>query len=328
MEDTFPGGRQLIRLAFLDRKVPLTALEPTLASLTDATIQQYSKPLRDWWAYCHSSAVSLFSPTPSQFLEFLARELTRVKSFSSINNIRSAISLITHDEIGKHALVKRFCKGAGVLKPPRPRYDYIWDPAPVLTHLATLYPYDALSLEVISKKLVLLLALGTGQRVQTLSLLQLSQIFLDDKLIIKVPGRIKTSAPGRSQPFFSFSPFDDNENLCIYRLVKHYLAVTKNLRAHSGDSFFISFARPHKAVGQQTLSRWLRLSLADCGVDTKIFASHSTRHASTSFAAQKGVSLDLIKRAAGWSGSSTVFARFYNRPIINSEAFSNSILHS
>lgn len=198
----------------------------------------------------------------------------------------------------------------------------------MLAKLATQYPYDSLSLEVISKKLVLLLALGTGQRTQTLASLKLSQVILDDKLIIKVPDRIKTSAPGRPQPLYSFSPFEGNESVCIYRIVKHYLNITKTLRSSSGDSFFISIARPHKAVGQQTISRWLRISLEECGVRTDLFTPHSTRHASTSLAVRKGVPLELIKRAAGWSGRSQVFARFYNRPIINPEEFSNSVLQA
>jgi len=124
--------------------------------------------------------------------------------------------------------------------------------------------------------------------VQTLASLRLSQIHVDDKLIIKVPDRIKTSAPGRTQPLFSFSPFVENESLCILNLVKHYLHVTKDIRALTGDAFFISYKKPHKAVSSQTISRWLKSVLNDCGVRTDIFATHSTRHASTLLAASKG----------------------------------------
>lgn len=328
LENSFPGGRDLIRLSFTHRRVPLQALEITLASLTDSTIKQYTKPLREWWLFCRSSAVSLFSPTPTQFLEFLAQQSEREISYSSINVIRSAVSLITERELGNHPLITRFCKGSGVLRPPRPRYDFVWDPAPIIAKLGTLYPYSSLSLEVISKKLVLLLALGTGQRVQTLASLKLSQIFLDNKLIIRVPDRIKISAPGRPQPYFFFSPFDGNESLCIYKIVKHYLEITKGRRTSSGDAFLISFVKPHKAVTRQTISRWIRSGLEDCEVKTDVFSAHSTRHASTSLTAQKGVALDLIKRAAGWSGQSRVFASFYNRPIINPEDFSNAVLRA
>lgn len=79
--------------------------------------------------------------------------------------------------------------------PPRPRYDYVWDPAPVITKLATLYPHESLALEAVTRKLILLLALGTGQRILTLAAFKLSQIFFTDKVIIRVPGRLKTSAP-------------------------------------------------------------------------------------------------------------------------------------
>jgi len=328
LENTFPGSRECIRLGFLRRGVPQRALDTLLASLADSTIRQYSKPLRDWWAYCQATAVSPFDPSPSQFLAFLAQVLEQSSSYSTINTSRSAISLITHNSIGNHALINRFCKGAGVLKPPRPRYDFVWDPAPVLAKLGTLFPYDSLPLETITKKMVLLLALATGQRAQTLALFKLSQISMGDKLTIRVPDRVKTSAPGRPQPFFSFSPFIDSENLCVYGIVKHYLTITQDLRNSSGDSFFISFVRPHRAVGQQTISRWLRLSLSDCGVKSDLLSSHSTRHAATSLAARKGVPLDLIKRAAGWSGSSQVFARFYNRPIIDPEEFSSAVLRA
>lgn len=133
------------------------ALEVTLASLAS-----------------FSSSVPLFSPDPAQFLDFLARQLEQSNSYFIINNTRSAISLIAQNEIENHPLVKRFCKEVGNLKPPRPYYDFVWDPAPVITKLSTLCPYDSLSLNVASKKLALLLALGTGQHVQTLTSLRLS----------------------------------------------------------------------------------------------------------------------------------------------------------
>lgn len=297
-----------------------------LASLSEATIKQYSKPLSNWWSFCQSFAVCPFSPDPRQVLSFLNQELNTSRSYASINTTRSAVSLISSNEIGSHPLIKRFCRGVGILRPPKPRYEYIWDPAPVISKLGLLYPHESLSLEKVTKKLVLLLALATGQRTQTLAALKLSQISLSDKIIIRVPDRLKTSAPGRPQPFFSFSPFEGHENLCIYSLMKHYLHITKDIRSPSHDSLFLSFVSPHKAVGSQTISRWLKLSLEECGVRSDLFTAHSTRHASTSRAAQKGVSLDLIKRAAGWSGQSRVFAVFYNRPMLDPEEFNRTVL--
>ena len=61
------------------------------------------------------------------------------------------------------------------------------------------------------------------------------------------------------------------------------------------------------------------------GIDVKLFKPHSIRAASTSKAFQKGVPLDHILSTAGWSSAST-FAKFYNKPITDSDSYANSLL--
>ena len=48
------------------------------------------------------------------------------------------------------------------------------------------------------------------------------------------------------------------------------------------------------------------------GIDTNQFKGHSTRAASTSKAAEKGVSISYILKQAHWSQES--FQKFYNKP--------------
>ncbi|XP_025161668.1 uncharacterized protein LOC112590135 isoform X2 [Harpegnathos saltator] len=309
VEDSFPGDREIISGAFETCLVPPVAIPALLSSLSEATIKQYTRPLCFWWHFCRRSKIHLHSLTFSQALEFLAQEALNVSSYSSLSNMRSAISLISHNEIGNHSMVKRFCKNIAA---PRSRYDFIWDPAPVLIKLSTIYSYDSPFLSVITKKLVILLAI--------------SQISIDDKLILRFSDRIKASASGRSHSFFFFSRFEDHENLCVFRLVQYYLERTRFLRPAGCDTFFISPKKPLKAVTAQTIGHWIRQSLEDCGINNNIISAHSTRHSSTSRAAQKGVFLDLIKRAAGWTGQSRVFANVYNRSIISIEDFSNAAL--
>lgn len=196
----------------------------------------------------------------------------------------------------------------------------------MITKFSAIYPYDSCTLKVITKKLVLLLALGTGHRAQTLASLRISQISLNKQLIIRIPDRIKTSAPGRSQSFFCFSRFTNHENLCIVRLTEHYLEKTKNLRPAACDSFFISFNKPYKAITVQTISRWIRQGVEECGINMMVFSAHSTQHVATSQTAKKEVSFDLIKRAARWTDEFRVFENFYHRPIVNPEDFSNAVL--
>lgn len=196
MVNTFPGSRALILQSFASRLAPDIACPTILASLADSTLKQYNAPLKAWWIYCQSTNTPVFSPNITQALTFLTKELQRVGSYASLNTTRSAISLLSPDQIGNHALVKRFCKGASVLKPTAPRYDMVWDPEPVIAKLSKQQPHSKLSLEELTKKLVLLLALATGQRAQTLSLFKRAQItnLPNNKMVIRIPDSAGTGA--------------------------------------------------------------------------------------------------------------------------------------
>nr|XP_012232431.1 PREDICTED: uncharacterized protein LOC105678035 [Linepithema humile] len=158
----YPGCREAIRQAFAYRGTPSQAIATMLASLSEATIAQYAKPIKLWWNFCKEKDIICFTPSVPVFLDFLSSQLLGVGSYATLNSYRSAISLISTNEVGSHPLVKRFFRGVAALKPQRPRYDYVWDPAPVLNYLASLYPHESLSLECLSRKLITLLALTTA----------------------------------------------------------------------------------------------------------------------------------------------------------------------
>lgn len=114
--------------------------------------------------------------------------------------------------------------------------------------------------------------------------------------------------------------------LCVASTLKQYLAKTKEFR-NNEKSFFISFRRPYKPVGSQTLGRWIKEVFIKCGIDTDIFKAYSVRHASTSAANRKGLDISVIKKTAGWTANSGTFAKFYNLPLIeNRDAFAKTIL--
>ncbi|XP_070529823.1 uncharacterized protein [Cardiocondyla obscurior] len=325
LEKDFPGGSEIIRKAFRLRGTPSVAIETTLGSITPSTIAQYTKPLRLWWNFCLEKQVDCFSPPVSAFLEFLSDRLLEVSSYSTLNSYRSAISLISNNDIGSNPLVRRFFRGVASLKPQRPRYDFIWNPSPVIEHLATIYPYEDVPLEIISRKLITLLALTTAQRMQTLAAIRISNIRFSDRLTIKIPDKLKTSGVGRSQPFLSFKPFKERPELCVFSLTRHYIELSREVREIGCDPLFISCRRPYKPVSSQTLGHWVKSELGAAGVDVSIFSAHSTRHAATSLAASKGINLEEIRRTAGWTKSSDVFARLYKRPILK-ENFQSAIL--
>ena len=93
-----------------------------------------------------------------------------------------------------------------------------------------------------------------------------------------------------------------------------YISKTNILR-YSTQNLFIAFKKPPEVVTTKTLSCWLKETLKNNGIDTKLFSAYSSRHASTSANKRNGITVDLIRNSAGWMKNSATFADFYNRPI-------------
>lgn len=230
-------------------------------------------------------------------------------------------------EIGQDHRIKKFCRGIAKKRPPKPKYDVTWDPKIVIDYFSKGNPNEELSLKELSQKLITLLALTTGHRFQTFSVINLQDIRKTDKYIeIKISARIKTSGPGRSQPTLIVPFYPPNKSICVASILELYMERTKKIR-DSVSTLFISWKKPFNSVSTQTLSRWVKTVLDLSGINTNIFTPYSTRHASTSAAMRSGVNIDTIKRTAGWTESSLTFAKFYNLRLTEErDVFSRSIL--
>ena len=85
-------------------------------------------------------------------------------------------------------------------------------------------------------------------------------------------------------------------------------------RAH--EELFLSLVPPYKPVGPKTLARWLGHLLGLAGIDTSIFAPHSSRSASAAHHKQNDMSVTQICKLADWSQSSGVSKTFYDRYVL------------
>ncbi|XP_043482415.1 uncharacterized protein LOC122511321 [Leptopilina heterotoma] len=279
LEETYPGSRTIIREAFLAQGVPEASIPTTLQSLASSTIKQYNKPLRLWWSYCKTRNLSMFKASVSEAIDFLTSVSKSIKTYGTLNTYRSAVSLVLNHDLGNNPIVKRFCKGFSVEKPSRAKYEDIWDPDVVLRYLSDLGPNSELSLEQLSKKLVTLMALSTAQRLQTLSKINLENIKVcDDAIKIYIPDRLKTTRVGKNQPL-----------------------------PEGVDSLLLTYKKPYQPASSQTLSRWLKEIMSMSGIDVSTFAGYSAKHAAVSAAKRKGLSIENIRAAAGWSHKSNVF---------------------
>lgn len=71
---------------------------------------------------------------------------------------------------------------------------YTWDPQDVLEFLQSLHSSQELSLQNLTLKLIMSIALVTSQRIQTLSKIMVKNIITSpDNIQILIPGRLKTS---------------------------------------------------------------------------------------------------------------------------------------
>nr|XP_015837376.1 PREDICTED: uncharacterized protein LOC103314677 isoform X2 [Tribolium castaneum] len=227
-------------------------------------------------------------------------------SYGTFNSHRSALSLIIPD-IGTNIYIKRFLKGIARLRPVRRKYEFTWDPSKVLDFLNNWFPNTNLSLQKLTYKLITLLALITGHRVQTLSLIKLSNILkMDTKIQIRITENIKTSLVTKNEPCLQIPFFNEQPGICAALTLSDYIQRTAQIRKDV-DSLFLTIKSPHKEANKQTLT-------------------HSTRHASSSAALRKGISLDVIHKTAGWSEKSQTFAKTYNLPLAAETDFAKAIM--
>ena len=143
------------------------------------------------YSACRARKIPSHSTTLNHILEFLYTQLHL--SYSSLNTARSALSCfltINNHPVEKHPLVCRFLKGAFEKKPPPNRHYAIWDVKTVLAYLKTFTPNSSLNLKEISHKLVMLLALVSIQRKQTLVHVNINNNYMvksDNQFVFK-PG--------------------------------------------------------------------------------------------------------------------------------------------
>lgn len=202
-----------------------------IASLSKSTLVQYNVTYKLWWNFCKDNNLNTYEHSVSSVLVFLTQQFDKGSAYGSLNSHRSALSLLLGGKLGTDARIKRLLKGAYKLRPSVPKYASTWDPKIVLNLISTWYPNRSLSLEKISKKLAVLLALCTGRRVQKLSLVKLHNISTSPSGIkIVISDIIKTSAPGREQPILFLPYFEENKSICPATALEDYLFVTKDLR--------------------------------------------------------------------------------------------------
>ena len=139
-------------------------------------------------------------------------------------------------------------------RPSLPRYGVTWNIAVVLNHLRKLHPADNITLKELTLKVVMLLALLSGQGRQTLHALKISCMqFGSDRCVFVIDNLLKTSKPGRHLSRLEFLSYALDPSICVIKYLTEYVRRTQALRQGNG-LLLSSFQKPHRLVQADTVS--------------------------------------------------------------------------
>ena len=218
--------------------------------------------------------------------------------------------------VGQHPLVVRLMRGVFNDRPPLPRYTSTWNVQVVLDHILSWGNNASLSLKQLSWKTAMLLALTRPARSADISQLDIRGKQYKPDGVVFIPASLaKQSRQGKPVATFFFPSFPSDTAICPVMTLKAYEERTASRRGLE-TRLFLAIIKPHKAVTSSTIARWLKFLLESAGINTSVFNAHSVRGASSTAAANLGITTNDILKAADWS-SDSVFQRFYYKPTEN-----------
>ena len=166
--------------------------------------------------------MDIFRSTVSTVLEFLFTLMSDGLGYSGLNTARSMLSTMIELDIGtpvgKHPLVMRFLKGVFLSTPVQSTRGEIYDVKCILDMLRKLSPVRRLTLQQLSVKLVMLLALVTAQRGQTLWFLDIDHMDISEscqKVTFHLKEHVKQSRPLHRFNQVSVKAYPPDRRLCV-----------------------------------------------------------------------------------------------------------------
>ena len=188
------------------QSLPIRTQEILLNSWSARTKKQYSVYISKWIKFSDDKNYNTTNPTVSELLQFFTELFDNGMGYSALNTARAALSTSvdikdSKCDLGEHPLVKRFFKGVFKSRPSFPRYQQTWDVSIVISYLKTKSPAAKLTLQELTFKLVTLCFLVTGQRCQTIHLMNIdSMSHKKSSTIFQILELVKHSRPGIPQP--------------------------------------------------------------------------------------------------------------------------------
>ena len=292
------------------------------SSRRDSSNSSYSSAWNKWASWCDRRQISPFQCHVNVILDYLASMFEEGYLYNTICFHRSAISAFHEGfegkPIGEHPRISSLVTGVFNQRPPQPRFNIVWDVQVVLDYLKKIsVKSKELSDKYLTLKTTMLIALTSASRSLGIHHLDIRFMQISDSQIIFTYSKLhKSWKKGSKPPSLSFTEFPEDEDLCVVKTLKTYLARSGQWRQNGQPTqLLLSHIKPHIAVSSDTIARWIKTILKEAGINTQVFTAHSTRSASTSKAHSQGATLEEILARGSWSSKSSTWQRHYRKDV-------------
>ena len=266
---TGAAGMQIIRQSLQISEISPDIVDVIMQSWRDSTHKQYKVYINKWLQFCGEGSHDPLHPSVRSVLSFPHSLFKKGLSYSALNTARSAVSntginvgdVQDRTPEGKHFLVGPYLKGVFNKIKPVLKYNNIWPVDTVLDYLSLFWLLDEISLKELTLKLVMLIALTTRQRCQTLTFLDISEQYMqknEECFNFALTDHLKQDKPGKVFGNVCLCKYPVQE-LWVYETLSYYVSTTEKLR--NSTKLLVSFSKPHGAVTSSTIGRWIKLVL-------------------------------------------------------------------
>ena len=189
------------------------------ASLRTSTSDKYNIYWKQFLQFCSKIGISQSNISIHVILNFLSYLYDNNKSYSLIRTARSAISyhiaIPPYKQLSEHPLMNKFFKGLYNLRPPVRKFGFVWDVRIVFDYFLTQPENHLLDDKLLTQKLVLLLLLLGGQRVNTIFWFHVNRMIVNEIGITVSPDHVlKHSSGGRKLDVFEYRSYHVTK-LCV-----------------------------------------------------------------------------------------------------------------
>jgi integrase len=284
------------------------------SSATNDTLRVYKYGWKQFATWFNDQNFGDCVVSPTRVVNFLTVMFDRGYSYSFLNNVRTSISMTAPTwngiALGKTDLVMACLHKIDKERPALPAYESAWSLDAIVDWIEALGPNSKLSMKLLRAKCIMLFKLITMARSADILAISWKTVKCQDSKLTGFYKRLKNYRRDVSREF-SLQKWDEYENLCVVRAWEEYLDRTKNIHRRN-DRVFVGLQRPFKEITRETIAKTTLEAMANAGIDTSIFKSHSTRMAAATRALDNGATVDEVMRTGRWR-SRSVFERFYNR---------------